>query len=295
MKLAKRAKRGVTLVEIAIVLVIIGLLLGGILKGQELINNAKVKNMIGYQESLRASWYAFIDRYEAVPGDWTRADQFLAVNQNAVIAGAGDGFINEAESPLVFTHLVAAGFIRCAVCDDGVAGHTNEAAWLNNNNPGGTDPSSGLPSPENSPTNSYGGVVGIFHDVQYYHGRSTSGLQAQLMAHSGPRIPSNLARDVDNKIDDGYANSGDVRMNNFSPQDGVGATSTRSSDDGGMKLGDNDIAECVGDGNGNTGPLEGGVTGNISGGAYSERSYPWRRADAEGGPTFANCGFSVRL
>jgi prepilin-type N-terminal cleavage/methylation domain-containing protein len=37
---------GFTLVEIAIVLVIIGLLLGGVLKGQELINSAKVKNMI---------------------------------------------------------------------------------------------------------------------------------------------------------------------------------------------------------------------------------------------------------
>ena len=34
-----------TLIELAIVLVIIGLLLGGVLKGQELVNSAKVKNM----------------------------------------------------------------------------------------------------------------------------------------------------------------------------------------------------------------------------------------------------------
>ena len=299
MKLAKRAKRGVTLVEIAIVLVIIGLLLGGILKGQELINNAKVKNMIGYQESLRASWYAFIDRYEAVPGDWTRADQFLAINENAVIRGAGDGFINEAESPLVFTHLVAAGFIRCAVCDDGLVNNTN-APWDNanpagTNNPAGTDISSGLPTPENSPTNSYGGVVAIFHDAPYYHGRSATSQQAQLMAHSGPRIPSNLARDVDNKIDDGYANSGDVRMNNFSSQDGTGATSTRNSGDGTMTLDDNDINACVGTGAGDTGQLETGQGGGINRGAFSDGSYPWRRADAQGGPTYANCGFSVRL
>lgn len=41
----KRRQSGFTLIEIAIVLVIIGLLLGGILKGQELINSARVKNL----------------------------------------------------------------------------------------------------------------------------------------------------------------------------------------------------------------------------------------------------------
>ena len=41
----KKQQSGFTLVEIAIVLVIIGLLLGGVLKGQELINSAKVKNL----------------------------------------------------------------------------------------------------------------------------------------------------------------------------------------------------------------------------------------------------------
>ena len=41
----RNKQSGFTLVEIAIVLVIIGLLLGGVLKGQELINSAKVKNL----------------------------------------------------------------------------------------------------------------------------------------------------------------------------------------------------------------------------------------------------------
>lgn len=301
MKLAKRAKRGVTLVEIAIVLVIIGLLLGGILKGQELINNAKVKNMIGYQESLRGAWYAFIDRYEAVPGDWTRASQFLALNEDPVINGQGNGFINEVESPLVFTHLVAAGFIRCAVCDDGTQLHPNNSIW-NGLTTGDSDPTdqTGNPSPENSPTNSYGGVVAIFHDAGYYHGRSGDQLQAQLMAHSGPRVPSNLARDVDNKIDDGYANSGDVRMNNFSSQEGGGTAATGRQAAGSLRLSQEDVNRCVGDGNGGTGTLPDGSSGStqdgVSPGAGSRApSYPWRIASAQGGPTFANCGFSVRL
>ncbi len=40
-------QHGFTLVEIAIVLVIIGLLLGGVLKGQEMIENARIKSVVG--------------------------------------------------------------------------------------------------------------------------------------------------------------------------------------------------------------------------------------------------------
>jgi len=60
---------GFTLVEIAIVLVIIGLLLGGILKGQELINSAKVKNLANDFRVIPTYIYAFQDKYKALPGD----------------------------------------------------------------------------------------------------------------------------------------------------------------------------------------------------------------------------------
>lgn len=60
---------GFTLVEIAIVLVIIGLLLGGVLKGQELINSAKVKNLAQDFRSTATMVYAYQDRFRALPGD----------------------------------------------------------------------------------------------------------------------------------------------------------------------------------------------------------------------------------
>lgn len=60
---------GFTLVEIAIVLVIIGLLLGGVLKGQELINSAKVKNMINDFRSTSTFVSGYQDRFRAFPGD----------------------------------------------------------------------------------------------------------------------------------------------------------------------------------------------------------------------------------
>ena len=69
----KNHQKGFTLVEIAIVLVIIGLLLGCVLKGQELINSAKVKNMINDFRTTSALVYGYQDRFKSFPGDQTQA------------------------------------------------------------------------------------------------------------------------------------------------------------------------------------------------------------------------------
>ena len=58
----KKQQSGFTLVEIAIVLVIIGLLLGGVLKGQELINSAKVKNLANDFRTIPTFVYAYQDK-----------------------------------------------------------------------------------------------------------------------------------------------------------------------------------------------------------------------------------------
>jgi prepilin-type N-terminal cleavage/methylation domain-containing protein len=65
----KSRQAGFTLVEIAIVLVIIGLLLGGVLKGQELINSAKVKNFATDFRNIPLFIYGYQDKYKALPGD----------------------------------------------------------------------------------------------------------------------------------------------------------------------------------------------------------------------------------
>ena len=65
----KNNQSGFTLVEIAIVLVIIGLLLGGVLKGQELINSAKVKNFATDFRNIPLVIYGYQDKFKALPGD----------------------------------------------------------------------------------------------------------------------------------------------------------------------------------------------------------------------------------
>lgn len=100
------AQRGFTLVEIAIVLVIIGLLLGGVLKGQGLIDSAKVKNIIQQSNSLSAAVNAYQDKFRALPGDDVQATIHAP---GATGNGNGDGQI--AEYQLAPQHLALAGFI----------------------------------------------------------------------------------------------------------------------------------------------------------------------------------------
>jgi prepilin-type N-terminal cleavage/methylation domain-containing protein len=73
----KRNQSGFTLIEIAIVLVIIGLLLGGILKGQELINSAKVKNLATDFRNVPVYIYGYQDKFKALPGDDANVDIHL--------------------------------------------------------------------------------------------------------------------------------------------------------------------------------------------------------------------------
>src|SRR5260221_67237 len=75
--------QGFTLVEIAIVLVIIGLLLGGILKGQEMITQAKIKNVIADFSGISAAYHGYVDRYKKIPGDDPCAGSVRGITQTA--------------------------------------------------------------------------------------------------------------------------------------------------------------------------------------------------------------------
>lgn len=90
----KRNQAGFTLIEIAVVLVIIGLLLGGVLKGQELINSAKVKNLATDFRNIPVFIYTYQDKFKALPGDDVNASTHVAGTNATTTATLGNGIIN---------------------------------------------------------------------------------------------------------------------------------------------------------------------------------------------------------
>ena len=87
-RFSKAKQSGFTLVEIAIVLVIIGLLLAGVLKGQELIENSKIKSIVNDMKAVQAAYNGYLDRCKAIPGDETHATA-VARGWGASAAGGG--------------------------------------------------------------------------------------------------------------------------------------------------------------------------------------------------------------
>ena len=108
MKTNRKSEAGFTLVEIAIVMVIIGLLIGGILKGQAMIQNAKVKRVVKQADELRAAVMTFYDKYGVYPGDENKGP---IPSGGADNEGDGDGQIEVAEQYEVYNDLALAGLI----------------------------------------------------------------------------------------------------------------------------------------------------------------------------------------
>jgi prepilin-type N-terminal cleavage/methylation domain-containing protein len=94
--LFKNNKEAFTLVELAIVIVIIGLLVGGVLQGQELIKQAKVRSQIKQLLNIEAQTETFRAKYNCLPGDCLKATMFFGAtdkNGNTVRDGDGDQLI----------------------------------------------------------------------------------------------------------------------------------------------------------------------------------------------------------
>lgn len=105
---------GFSLMEIAIVLIIMGLLMGGVLKGRDLIESARLKRVVSQVNEYRLATSAFLDKYDALPGDFNKASIIIKRelrdgNGNGIVEGGG--LEVGAEALAFWSHLASAGLI----------------------------------------------------------------------------------------------------------------------------------------------------------------------------------------
>ncbi len=190
--MSPRRSQGFTLIEIAIVLVIIGLLLGGILRAAELITSARVRALISQQDSIKTAYYGFDERFRALPGDYSRATLTI---RGATQNGNGNGMIENStvpnESILAWEHLTQSGFLTPTFVYNATE------------------------STRTTLSNSYGVFLHIINDGVY--GGGTTGAPSPIRHNikTGSQIPVHILAEADRKIDDGMPNTGSFQFSRY--------------------------------------------------------------------------------
>jgi prepilin-type N-terminal cleavage/methylation domain-containing protein len=204
----KRTQAGFTLIELAIVLVIIGLLLGGVLKGQELINSAKAKSIASDLKNAQIFIYGYQDKFKALPGDdanvVAHVGGTLATGgtARARIEGAWSLEDGTSESALFWQHVRLAGFAT-----------------------GPTD----VTDPNYYPRNSDNGRIG----VQSLNGFNTITGMTGLYVVCSENIAGRLVKQIDINMDDGNTATGSLRaLGTGTAGTNTNAVTTGSIDDG---------------------------------------------------------------
>lgn len=188
----KSQQSGFTLVEIAIVLVIIGLLLGGILKGQELINSAKVKSLANDFRTIPTYIYAYQDKFKSLPGD------------DGNIAGHLGGTAAQATTPAgkQGNGVIEGNWWSSTQTDESYLfwQHTR----LSNLAPGPT----AVADPNYWPTNAMGGIIGI-NSAQAATAQITGMTGTYQICSTG--ILGKFVKQLDIQMDDGDTATGSMR------------------------------------------------------------------------------------
>lgn len=196
-------KQGFTLVELSIVLVIIGLLIGGILVGQSLIESVKINSQIQQVQQFQIMVRNFKDKYAQLPGDSTIINGAIANNDG--ILDDGEEEINwSGEVQLFWQNLSQLGGLSEQFMSNSAVPSENARTVLNKL---GLTPTAKLDKNLTIYAHSdrVNGVIGNYFnigDAQYDDDDNRIEFSAGVFGEQ--------AAAIDQKIDDGLANSGDV-------------------------------------------------------------------------------------
>ena len=208
---ARKEQAGFTLVELAVVMIIIGLLIGGVLKGQELIANAQITSTASSIKGIDAATTTFRDTYNAMPGDLINPNVRIPnCTGTCLLFGNGDTRVNTVASPLVAPGNEETAFWGHLSASDLISGvdANGIAAW-------------GQQFPTAPITGGYhvgfwgGGALGTNAQARAGHYLV---LHNNVAAAPGANaLDATQAARLDRKLDDGVPNQGTVFTNDGAP------------------------------------------------------------------------------
>ena len=244
-------KKGFTLVELSIVLVIIGLLIGGILVGQSLIQSASIASAVSQIQQYDAATVVFKDKYRALPGD---AESFGGDGNGAIDIGviAAREFVSSiaCEHTNFWNHILPQSFVGSACSGSGAAATTSGA-------------DKNVPLSKVGKSGSFyitsalaitGAPQAITADIQNYY-VMLAPTQGQAVISSFYRASATTSANsaatpqellsLDNKIDDALANSGNVISGRINSAFAADSTPLATCSSGASYEVDNTGYECT--------------------------------------------------